>query len=56
MNLIAGVAALLIGWAAFIGYVMNIVLLFNATELSFTAAARITGIVFFPIGCVAGYL
>jgi hypothetical protein len=55
-NVIPGIALLLFAWAAVVGYVMNIVIMFHATELSFTLAARILGIFLFPIGIIAGYL
>jgi hypothetical protein len=56
MNFIAGVFALLFGWAAAVGYMMNIVMMFHATELSFAFAARVLGVILPPIGFIAGYL
>ena len=55
MNIVAGVCGFLLFWAAFVGYVMNIIQMFHASELTFTVAARIIGIVLFPLGCLLGF-
>jgi hypothetical protein len=37
------------------GYVMNIAKLFSDHEGFATAAARVLGVIFFPIGCILGW-